>query len=423
MPLPTVARVSDKNLGNALRHRRFLLGRWPWRAFAYVLGTPLLVIVAAVPVGALSAPVMATFSPGMSGSSRAALFVVGLVVLFLGLPWVARPLARVERRRLRLVDPDTRDRPSPRGYRDPATWLEVGYTALLVTVGTVVYGGAFLLAGLPLVFLSAPLVLEMTNGPIALGFTPIVTVEDALGYAAIGLVLLPFVPYAAGLLAAGHAAVARSLLLGDLELVEVTRSRARLVDSFDAERRRIERDLHDGAQEKLVSLTLRLGMARLDVPEDSPAHRNVVAAHEQAKQLMADLRELVRGIHPKVLADRGLVAALEDLAGRSPVPVAVTADVRRLPSHLESTAYFVVAEALTNVARHSGADSATVTAAERDGSLVVEVADDGRGGAVPGGGLAGLADRVAVVDGRMALSSPVGGPTLLRVELPCHRSE
>ncbi|MEV0679359.1 histidine kinase dimerization/phosphoacceptor domain-containing protein [Actinosynnema sp. NPDC050436] len=157
----------------------------------------------------------------------------------------------------RLADPGAPGRPSPRGYRDPATWREVGYTALLVTLAPLVYGGAFLLAGLPLVHASAPLV-----------------------------------P------ATGHAALARALLPGGRELFEVTRSRARLVDAFDAGRRRIERDLHDGAQEKLVSLTVRLGIARLDVPEDSPAHRNVVDAHEQAEQLMADLRELVRGIHP-----------------------------------------------------------------------------------------------------------------------------
>jgi signal transduction histidine kinase len=171
-----------------------------------------------------------------------------------------------------------------------------------------------------------------------------------------------------------------------------------------------------------VGLTLQLGMARLDVPPTSPAHGSITAAHTQAKQLMGELRELVHGIHPRVLTDRGLPAALGALADRSPMPVAVQADVPgRLPDAVEATAYFVVTEALTNVVKHSGAGSASITARCAGGVLVVEVADDGRGGADPtlGTGLAGLADRVAVLDGRMSLSSPPGGPTLVRMELPC----
>jgi signal transduction histidine kinase len=204
--------------------------------------------------------------------------------------------------------------------------------------------------------------------------------------------------------------------------VEVSRSRARLVDAFETERRRIERDLHDGAQQKLVGLTLQLGLARLDLSAATPAATAVATAYDQAKELMEELRELIHGIRPQVLTELGLPAALRELAGRAPIPVAVRPDLRRrLSDHLEATGYFVVAEALTNVAKHSGARTATVTAREHDGMLVIEVTDDGRGGADPraGSGLTGLADRVAVADGRMLLSSPPGGPTRIRVELPC----
>jgi signal transduction histidine kinase len=226
--------------------------------------------------------------------------------------------------------------------------------------------------------------------------------------------------------------VARALLLGGpaeqlrAELAEVSRSRVRLADAFEAERRRIERDLHDGAQQRLVGLTLQLGLARLDLPPGSPAADSVAAAHEQAKQLMAELRELIHGIQPQVLTDLGLPAALGELADQSPIPVAVEAHLAgRLPSQIETTAYFVAAEALTNIAKYSGATSASVTAHQHDNVLTIEISDNGHGGADPhrGTGLTGLADRVAVTGGRMLLSSPPGGPTLLRVELPCTQNQ
>lgn len=169
------------------------------------------------------------------------------------------------------------------------------------------------------------------------------------------------------------------------ELEEVARSRARLLDAFEAERRRIERDLHDGTQERLVSLTLRLGLARLDIAPQTPAYENVAVAHDQAKQLMAELRELIRGIHPRVLSDRGLTAALGELADRSAIPVTVRADLTdRLPRHVETTAYFAATEALTNVAKHSRAIAASITVRRSGQVLVVEVFDDGAGGADPG---------------------------------------
>jgi signal transduction histidine kinase len=198
----------------------------------------------------------------------------------------------------------------------------------------------------------------------------------------------------------------------------VTRSRARLVDAFEVERRRIERDLHDGAQQRLVALNVHLGLARLETPLDSPAAEPLARAHDLAKQALTELRELIRGVHPKVLTDRGLAAAVHDVAGRSPVPVDVSLALSgRLPSAVEVTAYFVVVEALTNVARHARASRASVTASLVDGRLVLRVSDDGAGGADParGSGLAGLADRVAAVGGTVALSSPPGGPTVVQV--------
>ena len=244
---------------------------------------------------------------------------------------------------------------------------------------------------------------------------------------AVGLLALGPGAYLLTAWAGARAAVARLILAPreaelDERLVEVTRSRARLVDAFELERRRIERDLHDGAQQRLVALTVALGLARLDLPAGSPAAARVHEAQEQAKQALTELRELIRGVHPQVLADRGLGAAVADAAGRSPVEVDVDVSLpRRLPGTIEVTAYFAVCEALANIARHSQASRASVRGRLLGDVLTVEVRDDGVGGADPaaGTGLAGLADRIAVVEGRLLLSSPAGGPTVLRVEIPC----
>lgn len=163
-------------------------------------------------------------------------------------------------------------------------------------------------------------------------------------------------------------------------------------------------------------------MARLGLPPDSPASASVAAAHEEAKQLLAEFREFVHGIHPAILTDRGLVPALRELADRCAVAVTVDADLpERPPAPIESTAYFVAAEALSNVAKHSGARRAEVTVRGDGAVLSLQVRDDGRGGAEERGGtgLVGLSDRVAAVGGTLVLSSPVGGPTVVRVELPC----
>ncbi|WP_416966658.1 sensor histidine kinase [Streptomyces sp. 4F14] len=200
-------------------------------------------------------------------------------------------------------------------------------------------------------------------------------------------------------------------------------SRAGLVDAVDAERRRIERDLHDGAQQRLVSLAVNLGIAKATLTELPPEVRRVLdEAHREAKEAIEELGALVRGLHPAVLEDRGLDAALSGLAGRAPIPVRVRVELVSRPSAAaESVAYFVVSEALTNVVKHAEAARAEVSVERFGPTLLVVVSDDGVGGARigAGSGLAGLVKRVAAVDGKLSLDSPVGGPTVLTVELPC----
>jgi signal transduction histidine kinase len=203
---------------------------------------------------------------------------------------------------------------------------------------------------------------------------------------------------------------------------ELRASRARIVEAGYAERRRVERDLHDGAQQRLVALTMSLRLARSRLEADpAGAGQLLDEALEELAEATSELRELARGIHPAVLSDRGLAAALEGLADRSPVPVEVLrTPSQRLEGSVESAAYFVVAEALTNVARYARADASTVSVSRRDGWVEVEIRDDGVGGADPdqGTGLRGLADRVAALDGRLEVNSPWGKGTVVRARIP-----
>jgi signal transduction histidine kinase len=221
-------------------------------------------------------------------------------------------------------------------------------------------------------------------------------------------------------------------LLAPVSLTErvrqLERSRALAVDDAAAQLRRVERDLHDGAQARLVAIAMTLGMAREKLgeegePEDTPRIRALVeSAHASAKQAIAEVRDLARGIHPPVL-DQGLPDALATLAAQSTVPVAVVADIGSRPTPaIEAIAYFCAAELIANVAKHSGAVSASLEATAQEGTLRLRVWDNGRGGAQAqrGGGLAGLAERVRTVDGALTIDSPAGGPTAVRVELPLH---
>jgi signal transduction histidine kinase len=405
------------------------LDRRTWLATSYaVFGTV---------VGALGALVLLLVLASLALSFT----VVGALAL-LGATLVgARRLAQAERARaglffgVTIADPHLPtegkwwQRVVARATRSE-TWREVAYLVLLGPISLI--GAGLVLAAWTgaAVFLLLP----MYNPALANGGAHLFAfvVDTPPASAAVGLVGIGLA-LAAPWIARGVAGVECRLaisLLGPSERAalatrvdELRARREQLFDVVEAERRRIERDLHDGAQQRLVALAMNLGMAKEKFDKDPASARALMEeAHREAKQAMVELRNLARGIHPAVLSDRGLDAALSSLAGRAPVPVAVDVQVaQRPPAAVETTAYFVVAEALTNIARHSGASRAAVTVARRNGHLTVEVTDDGVGGADTsrGTGLAGLMDRVQAVDGTLRIHSPSGGPTILTVELPC----
>ena len=199
-------------------------------------------------------------------------------------------------------------------------------------------------------------------------------------------------------------------------------SRERIIEAADAERRRIERDLHDGAQQRMVTVAVTLGLAQAQMasnPEE--AVKLIERAREEAQLAVKELRELARGIHPAVLSDRGLAAALEALATRAPVPVDVTGVPEEpLPKPVEAALYFVTAEALTNIAKYARADAASINLAVDDGCVQLQIIDDGVGGAdlTGGTGLSGLCDRVEALEGTLEIESPPGGGTTVRAEIP-----
>ena len=239
-------------------------------------------------------------------------------------------------------------------------------------------------------------------------------------------VLWPVLPFIARGLTNVDRAMVRGLLSPSDELerriAELESDRGVVVDTAAADLRRIERDLHDGAQARLVNLAMGLGLAKEKLLEDPDAAALMVdEAHGEVKLALQELRDLARGIHPAVLTDRGLDAALSSIASRCTVPVKVTTELETRPAAaIEGIAYFTVSELLQNVSKHSGARSASVDVWRTDDRLLIQVRDDGRGGAgVDGGtGMAGLADRLGAVDGLFVVDSPVGGPTVITAELP-----
>ncbi len=312
--------------------------------------------------------------------------------------------------------------------RSGTTWRQIGYHLLALPVGTLstvvvvaAWSGGFAGAGV----LAYQGLLPRTG---AFG-VPMRSPGVLAALTAGGLLLLAMAPRLARALADLDAALARGLLGPSpaqalaLRMQDLARSRAGVVDAADAQRRRIERDLHDGTQQRLVSLALRLGMARAELagaPE--PAQRAIAQAHDEAKQALAELRDFVRGLHPAVLDDRGPDAALSGIAARAPLPVRLTVEVApRCSATVEAIAYFVVSESLANVAKHARASEVEVTVARDGDRLRIRIADDGVGGADAqrGTGLRGLAQRAASVDGVLRVDSPPGGPTVIEVELPC----
>jgi len=385
------------------------------------------------------------------------LLVVSVVVLaltpvpFLGLalvPWVTelvRMRANLERRLAArsgvfIARPY---QPAPQGtlpggwqrFRwivvDPATWRDlawlvpgavVGFALGLISLAVPLYG----VEGMTLL----PLWIWLGTGRYGYGVSwPIdslgegfLSMPQGLLILAIGLAAAPWLRWVDAKF--GRLFLAPTKAAGlRLRVTQLTVTRADTVDAQAAELRRIERDLHDGAQARLVSLGMTIGLAEEMVERDPATARRLLAeAREASGTALVELRHLVRGIHPPVLAERGLDGAIRALAHSLPVPTAVDAELSGRPdTPVESAAYFAVAEALANVSRHSGARTAWVTMRHADGLLSMTVGDDGAGGADPvaGTGLRGIERRLAAFDGTMALSSPPGGPTVVTMELPC----
>ncbi|HEV7899050.1 MAG TPA: histidine kinase [Planosporangium sp.] len=394
----------------------------PWSARAWLATTHLLV---GVPVGVVSGGVLVILGPLTAG-----LAVLPCVWLFtawqrarfaayLGVP-IQRHTGHVGMTWWRRLWAE---------LTAATTWRQVGYHLVAGLVGAFagvpvigMWAGGLILSTVfvhgRLLHREALLQLD-TRSPVTLGVLT-----------GIGLLMLYGAPWAARAGAALDLGVARALLEPNSR-EELTRrveslaaSRADVVAAADAERRRVERDLHDGTQQRLVSLAMNLGITRAtltDLPE--PALQAIAQAHEESKQALAELRDFVRGLHPAVLDDRGLDAALSGIAARSPVPVRLEVDMADRPSRtIEAIAYFVVSEALANVAKHANAARVDVVVDQPSaGRLRIAVVDDGDGGArIDGGtGLRGLARRVGSVDGTLSLHSPPGGPTRITVELPC----
>ncbi len=310
-----------------------------------------------------------------------------------------------------------------------AVWRQLAYCVLLVPLSIVNGCGVLLAWSVPPAFVVLPIYYSAVAWPPASRFTD-GSVEVWVACSSAVAWLLFVSPQIIRGLAHLDVALARTLLgpsaRGELSarVDELVTSRRRVVDSAQEERRRIERDLHDGAQQRLVALAMTLGRARSRLAADAdPQTRELLdEAHREAKQAITELRDLTRGLHPPVLTDRGLDAALSAVAARAPLPVHVDIDAQPRPSATaEAIAYFVVTEALTNIAKHAEATRASVVVRRVGLQLRVSVMDDGVGGADAslGSGLAGLSDRISGVDGRFDLVSPSGGPTVLIAEIPC----
>jgi signal transduction histidine kinase len=367
---------------------RFAYDRHTWKEITHLLAN--------LPVSLVGFTYVVTV---LSTGAFLSLTVVGLPLLAGGLMG-ARLLGQLERGRARALLGVRIDEPSPLPFHGQSGFLSRLWMALRDPVGwrTVLYDFMRLPWGI-------------------LTFT--ITLTSLF-------VLWPVLPFIARGLANADRAMVRGLLSPSDELerriAELESDRGVVVDTAAADLRRIERDLHDGAQARLVNLAMGLGLAKEKLLEDPDTAASMVEeAHGEVKMALQELRDLARGIHPAVLTDRGLDAALSAVASRCTVPVKVTADLPMRPAAaIEGIAYFTVSELLQNVSKHSGARSASVDVWRSDNRLLIQVWDDGRGGAsLDGGtGMAGLADRLGAVDGLFVIESPIGGPTTITAELP-----
>ncbi|MDA4890639.1 histidine kinase [Streptomyces sp. MS2A] len=375
------------------------------------------------------------------------LFTLGAALtplLLLGLPLVplamklASWIARLDRERLYILRDFTIDTPvvTPgKSWKDrlerlfgQRAWRELGFTAVMSLWGLgagglvmMVLAAGLLLALLPFV---GPL---MPDGSSLLGLD-VATLPGAAVGGVVGLALLTAGLWLGGPLARTESALVTRMLGANRvdhlvrRMLDLEDSRSRMVDAAELERQRIERDLHDGAQQRLLSVAMSLGRAKSRFARDpEKAQALVMAAHEEAKAAMQELRDVTRGLHPAILTEQGIEPALTTIAARCPIPVDLSVQLSQRPSpRAEAVAYYVVSELLTNIAKHAAADRAAVTVLRDENLLRLTVTDDGIGGADParGSGLSGLRDRVRAVDGHLTLSSPVGGPTVVDVTLP-----
>jgi signal transduction histidine kinase len=409
---------------------------WPAR-FAGVVASPqtwrnLAYLLLAFPTGLAYFVVLVV---GVSTGVALAIVVVGLGILIVTLAaW--RAMASVERRlarrllRVEILDPaDRRGLPRlervTRWLRDPVTWKSLIFVALKFPLGVVTFALVTAIGFFSLVLLFAPLIVIAT--PVTVFGWIFESSLEALPLTVLGAVASLLWLHAANGLGWLWGLFARVMLGPSTvqlhERVDDLRdARARIIAAGDAERRRIERDLHDGAQQRLVALSLTLGMAESRLASDPAAAASLIAsAREEAGFAVKELRDLASGIHPALLSERGLGPALEALASRAPIPTTVTGvPQKRLPPPVESAAYFVTAEALTNVAKYARAESASVVVAVEQHQLCLTVRDDGAGGANPtsGTGLRGLRDRVEALDGRLDVDSPPGVGTIVSAEIP-----
>jgi signal transduction histidine kinase len=376
---------------------------------------------------------------GVSSGVGLAITLIGVVILVV-LLLAIRVMADVERALLRAlvgvdVTPHYRQPPRPGLWArvttrlgDPQTWKDVVYLVAQFPLGIVWLVVVSTLWGLAIGLLLAPAWYWSVDGGIDLGLFTVDSVPEAIAVVPLGALLTWIAWHASNALGRLHGAWAQLLLASspDPEMTarvdEMRSGQARIIEAADAARRRIERDLHDGAQQRLVALSLKLGMARKRLESEGNGASELVAeAHEQSKLALVELRDLARGIHPAILTERGLGPALEELATRSTVPVFVEElPDERLPAAAEAAAYFVVAECLANVAKYAQASEASVHARREVGRVVVEVVDDGVGGADPatGSGLRGLADRVEALGGLLTVASVTGMGTTVRAEIP-----
>jgi signal transduction histidine kinase len=422
------------------RRRRFTaasLGR-----FARVARDPqsyrnLLYLAVALPLGIAYVAILVA---GLSAGAGLAVILIGIVLLVATL-FALRAMAAVERMLARRLLRITIHPPIEGGIhftwrqrvqlwlRDPVTWKSLVFLLGKLPMGLVAFAAIVFLGVTSVVLIFAPVLVAFT--PVIFFGWEIDNPVAAIAAVPAGVLLFLLSLHVFNGLAWLYGVCAR-VMLGpstvDLrERVEGLKdASARILAAADDERRRIERDLHDGAQQRLVALNVLLGVVETKLEKDPAAAGPLVArAREEATEAVKELRELARGIHPALLADRGLIAALEALAARAPFKVEISGvPEHRLPPAVEATAYFITAEALTNVAKYAGDEArATVELLEDRGRLRVTVRDDGAGGADPrrGTGLRGLNDRVAALDGRFEVTSPPGGGTIVIAELPLER--